>query len=557
MRRGKRTHPTVDPRALVAVGFLLALLLVASSAMLLMQSTNEVRRAVNHIQVAVEVPLGHLGDALEADTAGEALLQRAVVATGSRRGELLSQSIAAGETATKAWTSYRASALHLPGEDELAATYDHDYAAGKAVAGNVLVPIIQSSTPGVLPDNQIEAADLDRQDLMALQGIYESEDHAALRSLDQQRVIEHNSVLIGAASMGMILLVGFGFALRAAMRAVARRHDLTRSAKLADFEGRLIRALEFADTDEDAFRVACRALTETLPDATVSIAIADASEATLTPFVAAPSCGVESVEQCRASRTGVPLQFSDSGALDTCPVLASGATSPCAVTCVPVSVAGLRTAVVQLTGPVGAPPDMGAAVPLIVRRLGDRITTMRAFARFQLQASRDPLTGLLNRRSLEDAVGRLTADDSHYGVAFADLDHFKLLNDVHGHNVGDRALRAFAATLKTSLRPDDLVGRWGGEEFVVILPGCDEQEAIEAMNRVREQLALEALEGSNVTVTVSIGVAVRDPAEPFDQTVARADQALHAAKAAGRDRIEAWRPRLTAPAATPVETDAS
>ena len=73
-------------------------------------------------------------------------------------------------------------------------------------------------------------------------------------------------------------------------------------------------------------------------------------------------------------------------------------------------------------------------------------------------------------------------------------DHFKLLNDVHGHDVGDRALRAFAVTLRSRLRPNDLVGRWGGEEFVAVLPGCDQQQAIEAMDRVRAQLGMEALE---------------------------------------------------------------
>ncbi len=554
MRKRQRSRRAVDPRALVAAGFLLALALVTSSAMLLVRSEDQARRAVRHVQVSVEEPLGYLGDALEADTAGEALLQRAVVATGDERSALLSQSIAMAETATKAWTSYRASALHLPGEAELAATYERDYAAGKAIAGSVLVPIIQSNMPMPLPAEQILAAELDRQDLIALQAIYEREDHAALRSLDQQQAREREAVLIAAAALGVMLLMGFGFALRVARHAVADRRKRATLADLTEFEGQLIRALEFADNDNDAFRVASRALTETVPDAVVSIVVADASQATFTPTGAAPSCRVESVEQCRASRSGAPLQFSDSDALDTCPVLASGATTPCAVTCVPVSVAGMQTAVVQLSGPVGTPPDMGVAVPLIVRRLGDRITTMRAFAQFQLQASHDPLTGLLNRRSLEEAVGRLTANDTPYAVAFADLDHFKLLNDVHGHDVGDRALRAFAATLKTSLRPDDLVGRWGGEEFVIALPDCDQQQAIEAMDRVRAQLASEALEGSNVAVTVSVGVAVRDPAEPFDQAVARADQALHVAKAAGRDRVEAW--RGDPPDAAVTETDA-
>ena len=504
---------------------------------------------MRHVQVSVEEPLGHLGDALEADTAGEALLQRAVVAIGNERSALLSQSIAMAETATKAWTGYRASELHLPGEAELAANYERDYAAGKRIAGSVLVPIIQSSKPMPLPAEQITAAEMDRQDLIALQAIYEREDHAALRSLDQQQVRDREAVLIAAAALGVMLLVGFGFALRVARHAVADRRRRATANELTEFEGRLIQALEFADNDNDAFRVASRALVERLPDAMVSIAVADASQATFTPIGAAPVCGVETVEQCRASRSGAPLQFSDSGALDTCPVLASGATTPVAVTCVPVSVAGMQAAVVQLTGPVGTPPDMKVAVPLIVRRLGDRITTMRAFTRFQLQASHDPLTGLLNRRSLEEAVGGLTAYDTPYAVAFADLDHFKLLNDVHGHDVGDRALRAFAATLKASLRPDDLVGRWGGEEFVVVLPDCDQHQAVEAMDRVRAQLASEALEGSNVAVTVSVGIAVRDPAEPFDHAVARADLALHRAKESGRDRVEAWALRLDPSAA--------
>ena len=239
MRKRQRSRRAVDPRALVAAGFLLALALVTSSAMLLVRSEDQARRAVRHVQVSVEEPLGYLGDALEADTAGEALLQRAVVATGDERSALLSQSIAMAETATKAWTSYRASALHLPGEAELAATYERDYAAGKAIAGSVLVPIIQSNMPMPLPAEQILAAELDRQDLIALQAIYEREDHAALRSLDQQQAREREAVLIAAAALGVMLLMGFGFALRVARHAVADRRKRATLADLTEFENTL------------------------------------------------------------------------------------------------------------------------------------------------------------------------------------------------------------------------------------------------------------------------------------------------------------------------------
>lgn len=539
----------MDPRAPVIAGFVLALALIGLSAALLARSADEARRLVAYLDVSIHEPRGYLGHALEANTAGQTDLQRAVVATGDQRNEWLSRSITAGQTASEAWTSYRAGALGLPGEAELAATYERDYEAGRALAGSVLVPILQSNTPGVLPSEQVAGAEQNRKDLIALQALYASEERSALRELDQQQARSRGAIVAGAAALGLLVLASFALAFGAARRAVEVQRERAGSAQLAEFEARLIRALEFADSDDDAFRVASRAVVDTLPEAVVSIVVADASREILTPIAAAPACGVQRVEHCRAARAAVPLQFSDSNSLDTCPVLAAGATSPCAVTCIPLSVAGMPAAVVQLTGPVGQPPEMGVAIPLIVRRLGDRITTMRAFAQFQLQAAHDPLTGLLNRRSFEEAVGRLTADETPYAVGYADLDHFKLLNDVHGHDVGDRALRAFAVTMKATLRPDDLVGRWGGEEFVIVLPDCDRDQAVAAMGRVRTQMASEALEGANVAVTVSVGVAVRDRGESFDEVVARADQALRTAKADGRDRVTLWKPPVSAAAA--------
>jgi diguanylate cyclase (GGDEF)-like protein len=520
--------------------------------MFAIRSANEARRSVRHLRVSVEVPLGHLHDAYLADTGGEALLQRAVAVTGAEREALLSQSIAAAETAAKAWTKYRASALHLPREAALAAKYERDYAAGKAISGSVLVPIVQSNGPAPLPPEQVAAAELDREDLLALESIYEAERQRTLGSLDRQHVRDREVVEAAAAGFGVLLLCGFVLALRAAGRASAELRQRATSAELAEFEARLVRAFEFTGNDEDAFRIAMRALTEVLPDAEVSLVVADRSRTTFTPIGdRAPCCGVDRVELCRVSRGGTPQQFADSDSLDTCPVLAAGASARCAVTCIPVSAAGMQAAVVQLTGRVGSPPEPNAAAMLIVRHLGDRITTMRALAQFQLEASHDPLTELLNRRSLEAAVERLTQTDGQYAVAFADLDHFKLLNDVHGHEAGDDALRAFADTLKTSLRPEDLIARWGGEEFVVVLPNCDQEEAVEALDRVRSRLASEALDGSNVSVTVSVGIAVRDAAESFDRAVARADQALHAAKSSGRDRVLTWSPELDPTPAAP------
>ena len=158
-------------------------------------------------------------------------------------------------------------------------------------------------------------------------------------------------------------------------------------------------------------------------------------------------------------------------------------------------------------------------------------------ARSETQASTDSLTGLFNRRSIESATHQLVRDGSSFVVAFADLDHFKVLNDTHGHETGDRALRLFARVLRDSVRPTDVPARYGGEEFVVVLPDCSVDDAVSVAHRLRRRLA-EALHAPNVLpFTVSVGIARSGPDNGLTETVARADEALLAAKAAGRDRV--------------------
>ena len=131
----------------------------------------------------------------------------------------------------------------------------------------------------------------------------------------------------------------------------------------------------------------------------------------------------------------------------------------------------------------------------LAKLAGARIGLLRVMKETQLQASTDSLTGLLNRRSLENRVQGLRRDGTNFVVAMADLDHFKQLNDVHGHETGDRALRLFAQTLRTALRKQDVVSRQGGEEFAVVLPGCTVEDASDALESVRHHL-LEAVRGA-------------------------------------------------------------
>ena len=127
-------------------------------------------------------------------------------------------------------------------------------------------------------------------------------------------------------------------------------------------------------------------------------------------------------------------------------------------------------------------------------------------------------------------------DATPYALAYGDLDHFKILNDTHGHEAGDQALRLFARVLRDSVRPDDITARYGGEEFVIVLPDCTAETATKVLERLREQLALTLTSGRVPAFTVSFGVASSTDADTFDEVVAIADHALLTAKANGRNR---------------------
>lgn len=537
------------PRRLVVVGTGLALLLLLALATALVARANQALDSIDHLDTSVSAPVRHLNETLDANAAGQMELLRAASSTGTTRSDFLARSIGTGEATAKAWTSYERVATRLPGAAALEARYRRDHAAGKQIAADVAIPILQSSAPAILPDAQLAAAERQREDLLALRRLYEADAKRVLASLDRgaTRAIDRVLLVAALASVGLLLA---GYACwRWASRVVVARDARAAAGRFAEFESRLGRALEMADTDHLVLELAAKAAVEFAPAAAASVVLSDASGSTFRPMVGTSSCGVADPGQCPAMRAGAPMRFADSEALDACPVLAADPDGdPCSVTCMPISVAGRDVALLQLTGRPHAPPAMNAPIQLVVRRVGERITMMRAFAQFELRASRDPLTGLLNRRSLADAVEQFDADDKEYAVVFADMDHFKRLNDVHGHDAGDRALRSFAHTLSSSLRPQDLCGRWGGEEFLVVMPDCRAAEAMVAMDRVRALLAQRGRDGLTAPVTVSIGVAQHDRTTTFAETVERADAALRSAKGSGRDRVVVWAPTPPVPA---------
>jgi diguanylate cyclase (GGDEF)-like protein len=156
----------------------------------------------------------------------------------------------------------------------------------------------------------------------------------------------------------------------------------------------------------------------------------------------------------------------------------------------------------------------------------------------------DALTGLLNRRAMEEALlaqmQRSRRTGEPFTVLMIDLDHFKTVNDRHGHAAGDRALKHTAAALKAELREVDAIGRFGGEEFLILMPGATVETALPVAERLRAALVIDAsaLEGATLLLSASIGIAQwREPAEEPSRLLMRADAALYDAKLRGRDCV--------------------
>jgi len=165
----------------------------------------------------------------------------------------------------------------------------------------------------------------------------------------------------------------------------------------------------------------------------------------------------------------------------------------------------------------------------------------------RFQATHDPLTGAWNHRAILEALeresARATRESSPLGLILMDLDHFKRINDGHGHLAGDEVLREACRRVHAAMRPYDLIGRYGGEEFLFVLPGCDLAETTRLAERLRERLAEEPVpcDGKAIPVSGSFGVAEWGSRKMsgVGQFIRSVDEALYRAKSAGRNRVEA------------------
>ncbi len=319
------------------------------------------------------------------------------------------------------------------------------------------------------------------------------------------------------------------------------------------FDVRLARALESTTSEFEVTSLVATALDEIAPGLAGELLLvaADGSDA-LRREAATPNCGpasgcpVATLGGCRAVQRGRTATFDGATTIDACPHLRHRPEGDRAAVCVPVTIAGRNVGVLHTHSDPGDPLGAETIVRLeeLAAQSAARISLLRAIHHATEQAATDPLTGAANRRALDARVRSLVADGVPFAVAIADLDHFKQVNDEFGHEAGDRLLRTFAEAMRRSLRPDDLVARFGGDEFVMVMAGCDASQGANALERLRRELARGLELALLPAATASFGIADSSVGRTLSTVLGVADSALLEAKRAGRDRVQIARPDI-------------
>jgi diguanylate cyclase (GGDEF)-like protein len=355
--------------------------------------------------------------------------------------------------------------------------------------------------------------------------------------------VRTTSLLIGVAVLGIaigLLLLRLG---------IGRiRRDLAPSQDQAEFAD----TLQLANDEDETHRLLQRHLERTLT-ATTAVVLnrnnsADRLEA-VTPLPAgSPLAGTlrgAEPRSCLAIRAGRTYRHGGGRpGLLSCAVCA---VAPGASSCVPLTVGGEVIGSVLLSRPAPYTQTEEEQIRESVSQAAPVLANLRNLAVAEIRAATDGLTGLPNQRAVTDALNRTFAQASATKAPLAllliDLDHFKQINDQHGHPVGDQVLAGVGAALRSVLRTRDFAGRKGGEEFAVLLPDTETAAAVEIAERVRAAIAEISLAGTDVSVTASLGVAgFPGHATTLDRLERLADAALYVAKRQGRNRVELAQP---------------
>ncbi|MPY95600.1 MAG: diguanylate cyclase [Acidimicrobiia bacterium] len=251
-----------------------------------------------------------------------------------------------------------------------------------------------------------------------------------------------------------------------------------------------------------------------------------------------PGCPAAATGGCEALRTGRTQVYDDADAFDACPNLRDREAGPCSAACVPLVVLGDAIGVLHRTGLVGTPPSSLAVAQLeaLGGRLGTRLALLRALDA-PAPATLDRATGALDRPSIEARALELARSLVPFSLAQCDADGFEDYATTFGHETAERALRTVATAAREILRPDDLVGRFGEDELLVVLPETSAGECQRALERLREHLSLTLTASGLPPLTCSYGVVESSLGRSLDELLVAADAAVALAKDRGRNRV--------------------
>lgn len=327
-------------------------------------------------------------------------------------------------------------------------------------------------------------------------------------------------------------------------------------------KGRQFNEMLSASSDEDeAYVLLKRHLERSTPGAEATVLVRNNSANRLEARTAVSSAAVNehlvgaAPDSCLAVRLARPhRRRPGEDELLSCEICGA---SESATLCSPLIVGGEVMGSVLLTRRRRFAKVISARVSETLLLAAPAIANLRHLAIAETRAATDALTGLPNRRTVDDEVKRMVAragrTGSNLAAAMLDIDHFKQVNDTYGHDRGDEQLAAVADTVAASIRGGDFVGRYGGEEFVVLLPDTDSAGAAQLAEKLRAAISELNLPGLP-SVTVSIGVsAMPEDATDSGQLIRAADRALYLAKSLGRNRVQrsAGEPARTAAFAQP------
>jgi diguanylate cyclase (GGDEF)-like protein len=376
---------------------------------------------------------------------------------------------------------------------------------------------------------------------------FEDANSAFLLELERER--DAKEAEVGRLTVGIIVLLSalFGGAAYFLFDRRARKEEVRRRRHSGFTE-----VMQLARTEVEAYSVVKRHLERVVPggEATVlnrnnSANRLEAATAVTDPQLTEALEGAEP-ESCIALRSGRSYSRGrETDDLLSCEICGG---LPGSSTCTPSLVGGEVIGSVLVEHERSLADDDRRYLGATIAEAAPIIANLRTLAVAELRAATDALTGLPNNRSVQETLKRMSAQAGRTSTPLAailfDLDHFKQVNDVHGHAKGDEVLAAVGDAVSSAIRASDFVGRYGGEEFVALLPDTDGEGAVHVAEKLRGAISQIDVPGVSRRVSASFGLAVLpfDAVEP-EQLLRVADRALYSAKANGRDRIEVAMPR--------------